>query len=810
HVLVNYLAVLGLCLAWWQRWATWWAPLAVLTVVGLVYTIGRAARQVPARRKAIESLYASTGKHCGHPRISRTNPTDPATRIMVRRWKGPKRPRAGAIVYEGDSAAAAPATRWMAEKSVEQILGEATVFDYTTQPGYLLFEMVTADDQRLTQKRTRRWVESTVSQLFPARRGANDTFDIDLTWGDGGTIATDTPVQVDVGFGAYDVSARDFRDKVERGFDAGVNRGPECIYDWSTPGLLAITGVDPSSGEATRKRLARKISDVVVGAVTRAAGRQAAGQAQLQVTRWVPEGKGAANTPVEVTVVLGTADFSSILTQQQLESSIDQALETEWTDRVWLPDWVFGAEASLTLNAVPRGHQMALRKTEERRLRQVVSQKFKVPRGGIPVDLDVHEWVSDKAGDTIVAERAAQLTIRFGTVDVTKADDRRAFQDHFDSLAEVNDWRYEWQPHQGTVAITAVTSLPSHIHFPAEGTPECERWHQMFREGRILLGPAKGGYEAVIKLGTSPHTLVGGSTGAGKSVLLGMVLYGTVMNPDLCELVTLDPKVTDWTAYTKGAYPNIRASAPTDARTAQEEINTAITYANNEMMRRQNLIRAHEAENLDELRRLAADGVRNIAVEDVPKRMILFFDEIGSAFTMSKDPDIKALQEDSRTKMEEIAQLARAMQVNIFSAAQKPSNENIGTLMRGQMGNRVGIGKLDIHTSIQVMDNALCSELDESAPKGRGWYVNDMGQELLVQTFLLPKRTQPCPVPGCGEEIQGIEERVAARLSALGYTPIKVPATFVVPPPEGSNDEPTQITIQQTQWVRADRIDTDD
>lgn len=803
HVLLNYLTFLALCGTWWFRWSTWWLPLTVLTIAGLLYTIGRAARQVPAQRKAIEGLYSATAKPCGHPRLSRTNPVDPAERVRVRRWKGPKRPTAGAIVYDGDSPAAATATRWTAEKAIEQVVGESTVFDYASRPGYLLFEVVPSDDLRLAQKNTRRWVESTISQLFPTRRGAHDDITVDITWGEGDQIATDTPGSIDVGFGAYDVSTRDFRDKVERGFDAGVHRDPEWIYDWSTPGLLTITGVDPGSGDAVRKRTGRKIAAVTVGAIDRAAGARAAGQVEVRVTRWVPEDRRAANTPVEVHVGLGTADFSSILTQQQVQNRIDQALETEWADRVWLHSWSFGADAALTLVAVPRGHQKALRKMEERRIRQVVGQKFKADRNGIPVDIEIHEWSTERDDDgNIVAERAGELTVHFGTVDVTKPETRTEFQAHFDSIAEgANDWRYTWKPQQEVVDITAVPPLPSYIPFPPEGSPECEAWNAAFRAGKIILGPAKGGYEAAIDLNKSPHTMVGGSTGMGKSVLLTLVLYGALMNPAQVSLVVVDPKVTDFT-WTPG-YPNVRFYAVTDARQRATEILEAVTIANNEMLRRQGLLRRFGVENLGELRRLVSDGKVNLDPGEIPSRLIIFFDEGGDAFNPSSDPDIKALQDDARTLLESIGMLGRAMEVNIVMAAQKPSKDNIGTLIRSQCKNKVGIGPLDVDTSKQVMGNNLCTRLHEGSPKGRGYYINDSGQELLTQTYFLPKRNTPDQADPT-VTLEGVQERVAELLEGLGWQAVQTPTPMTW---EDKDGQMVHDTVMVDQWVDSTKVD---
>lgn len=814
HVAVNWLALILLSGAWWLHWASSWRLLAALTLGGLLYTIGRAARHLPGHAKATDALLAATAKPCGHPRSTRTSPVDVSKRLHIRRWAGPATPATGSVAYSSDSPAASSGTRWTAEKAIESLVGEAAVFDYEKKPGWVAFAVVADDDPRLAQKATRRWVESTVAQLFPTKRGARDDISVDITWTgpdaaedtteSAAKLSTpnDTPSSIDVEFGAYDVSDRAFREKVERTFDTSVARGVEWVYDWSMPGALAITAVDPTSGEAVRKRVARKINDVVLGALARAAGRQAAAQAELTVARWVPDGHPAAHTPIEVQVTLGTADYSSTLTQQQIENSVDQALEAEWADRVWLAEWTFGAEATLGLTAVPQGHQKALRKSELRRLRQVVTQKFQAPKNGTPVDVEVHEWLSTPASDDQPAtENVAVLTVRFGTVDVTKPDTRREFQDHFDSLTTANDWRYDWVASRGLVQVTSVPALPSYKPFPAEGTDECEAWNEAFRKGKIILGPAKGGYDAAIDLNKSPHTMIGGSTGMGKSVLLTLVLYGALMNPDHVELVIVDPKVTDFT-WTPG-YPNVRFYAVTDARRRAEEIREAVQVANSEMMRRQGLLRRFGVENLGELRRLVAERKIDLDPSEIPCRLIIFFDEGGDAFNPSGDPDTKALQDEARKDLESIGMLGRAMEVNLLMAAQKPTKENIGTLIRSQCKNKVGIGPLDSDTSRQVMGNTLCTRLDEGSPKGRGYYVNDSGQELLVQTYFLPKRDTPDLLDPT-VTLQGVQERVADLLDGLGWRSVDVPTQMVWEDRDGRMVEDTVMVLQ---WVDATRVD---
>lgn len=146
------------------------------------------------------------------------------------------------------------------------------------------------------------------------------------------------------------------------------------------------------------------------------------------------------------------------------------------------------------------------------------------------------------------------------------------------------------------------------------------------------------------------------------------------------------------------------------------------------------------------------------------------------------------------------------MEVNIVMAAQKPSAENIGTAMRAQMGNRVAIGALGPNESRQVLDNNLATKNLDGAPRGRGWFVNDGGQELLLQTYFLPKRDTPDNEDST-KMISGLQERVADRLQELGWTSIDSTEDFTR---ENEDGEIVDVQVKTTQWVRLDRVDTDE
>lgn len=338
-------------------------------------------------------------------------------------------------------------------------------------------------------------------------------------------------------------------------------------------------------------------------------------------------------------------------------------------------------------------------------------------------------------------------------------------------------------------------SVAVYSPFPEEGTEECGRWHSMFRAGKIILGPASGDHEAIIDLNKAPHTLVGGGTGTGKTMLMMLVLYGALMNPDEIDLIVVDPKITDFT-WTRG-YPNVKMYAVRDVRTLGEEIHVVTECAVKAMNVRLALLREHGVGSLTELR----DGVRSgtitgITPDEVPKRLVLLFDECGAAFTPVKDPVLKAMQDAARTNMESIGMLARTTDINIVMTSQRPS-ANVSALLRAQCGNRIAFGQVGGTETRRWLGIDLATQGHDGAPKGRGWLVEE-GQALLFQSYFMPKRNTP-DLAGTDRTIAGVLERVATRLEEAGWTPINHvdEVTFI-----NDEGEPVVHAVNATRWVR--------
>ena len=759
-VATNWAAAALLGVGWWQ-WDAFGVPvMGALTGGFLMWTVGRAAVALPAQRKVISALYGAAKPTCKLPNLTRANPAPDRQLVDVTRWRSRNTPERGFVVYGGESRAAQLAARGLVEKDIERVLpqvkGRAWVFDWDT-PGTILFALVADDDPRVQQRATRSWIEQVLAKLFPRIPDLG----LDIAWTADPEQRPDLPATITVSFGATITANAAFRAGVEDQFGKQVDRGQAWLYDWQI-GQLTITSADPDSPEALQQATRSRWQREIITRAKDAFGFRNVGEVTTDVIEWA-----APTQPAVLSITFEQATLDPALTDA-FEQAFDAAAANEWPTLCWLADWTWGHITTVTYTSVPHTHQMAQRKLEERRLRSVVSDKFRVPRGAPAVGCEVTTWRTIDNGDgQPKREKPTQVEIVFGTLDVNDYQFRLNAERHLDSLYPDTGWAYRWDVAEGQCHLTEVPALPRVQFFPQRGSDEFAALENMAREGKIVFGLAKGGGHVATDFTKVPHTLVGGNTGSGKSVALTIVLFWALYLFDEFEIIVCDPKLTDfpWTAE----FPNVRFAATIP------EITAAVKYAHTRMEGNQKLLRKHGVENMVQLRRLAAAG--KVDSDEVPRRLILFFDEMASFFNKSKDEDTAVLQGEARADTEQIMMLGRAPAVNVFGAAQKPSRENLGTAIRELFGTRIGIGWMKDNMSTQVLGNNLASLLDrENTPKGRGWFLTEGEADKIGQTYYLPKRTEvPDFMPIGSPEVEGVLDMVRDRLLNAGYQPVQVP-----------------------------------
>lgn len=178
----------------------------------------------------------------------------------------------------------------------------------------------------------------------------------------------------------------------------------------------------------------------------------------------------------------------------------------------------------------------------------------------------------------------------------------------------------------------------------------------------------------------SPHLLIGGMTGGGKSVALETILFGLVRHysADRLELRVIDPKGNEFTAFE--GLDHLPNPPGMDAEDAIELLETTC----DEMDQRYRAMK--------ELARSMGRSIRDIATYNE-------FAENDAAFkwivvVLDEFADLTADKENKKQierLLQRIAQKARACGIHAIVATQKPSAEVISTTTRSNLGAQLAL-----------------------------------------------------------------------------------------------------------------------
>ncbi|PZT91592.1 MAG: hypothetical protein DI630_29280 [Gordonia sp. (in: high G+C Gram-positive bacteria)] len=770
-VVVNWVVLVALVAAlYFEIVPRMWSGIAL--AVFLIYTLSRAGAVMPRRRKTTAAIYAAMQRPAALPRSTATTPVNPDSYVAVAGWGAKARPRKFTLTVGPDSpATTAPYMRMPLEQAIQKSTpppedGQDWIFEWP-DASHVTATAVPAEDPRVWQRSHDRKMARYLGDrsLFDAARNAAD-YDFALTVderkeSERNGVTYHFPTKVTWTYGGFDATDPQFRAKVSAEFDR-IIRGPGVwIYDWSNEGDLVIELVADDDLRARRKIVSRKINADVLSMIR----TNKDSSIDCEVTRWMPEGKKLPDHyPVAVTIDFDTLNLGDRRVRNKFESDFDTAMEASYQGLTWLYDWTPGGTTRLEATAHPSRSKQARRKVTERNLRNVIESKFGSSKNF--VDCDIVEWQPQLSADGSAMVQVAE--VKFGSMDVNARETRDGFQEHWDSLSTDNDWHYAWDAPKGKVTITAVPPLPSEIVFPSPGTAEFDEAIALAQKGIFRFGPQKGGGWLDWDLNDVPHGLVGGKTGSGKSVALSTALLYAMYLPGDLEIVVCDPKMTDFTWTPE--FPSVMTFAATDV-----EICQAISETRQELERRQSLLNKFGTRKLEWLRdKVDRDPDLASQVGPIPKRRLLFIDEIADFLARSADEDVEEIKNEARGDLEKIARLARASEINIICAAQKPDAKIISTQLRSQLGFRLGVGPLDQYESEQILNSNHGTRFPEAGtPKGRSWAYDSKNGYRQAQIMFLPDDDMPAPWDP-SISLSGVRDIVRHRLAEIGYQQIHI------------------------------------
>lgn len=275
----------------------------------------------------------------------------------------------------------------------------------------------------------------------------------------------------------------------------------------------------------------------------------------------------------------------------------------------------------------------------------------------------------------------------------------------------------------------------------------------------LAIGVTSSGDPVVIDLSSplTPHLLVAGATGSGKSVGINAMLTSLLVRntPAELQLLIFDPKVVEFVTFF--GLPHLLKPVITEMEEAVE----MLAWACDEMDRRYRKMAAAKAKNLDGYNRSAEPS-------DRMARIVIVIDEYADLISVRArnpdDPEEKLSQAKSKDLVEgfvmRLAQKARAAGIHVILATQRPSVDVLGGAVKANFGSRVSYkvsqredSKTTIGTSgaetLLGLGDALCKlpSISTELIRVHGAFVDESEVVEVVNGWTSQASSEERPVP---------------------------------------------------------------
>jgi S-DNA-T family DNA segregation ATPase FtsK/SpoIIIE len=234
----------------------------------------------------------------------------------------------------------------------------------------------------------------------------------------------------------------------------------------------------------------------------------------------------------------------------------------------------------------------------------------------------------------------------------------------------------------------------------------------------LCLGKNIGGESIIIDLARTPHMLIAGTTGSGKSVAINTMILSLVyrLRPDQCRLIMVDPKMLELSVY--DGIPHLLTPVVTDPKKAV----VALKWAVREMEERYKKMSKLGVRNIDGYNaRLLEAKTKG---EELTRTVHTGFDkETGKAVYEDERLDLDPLPyiviivdemadlmmvagKDIEGAVQRLAQMARAAGLHVILATQRPSVDVITGTIKANFPTRISFqvtSKIDSRTILGEM-----------------------------------------------------------------------------------------------------------
>lgn len=211
----------------------------------------------------------------------------------------------------------------------------------------------------------------------------------------------------------------------------------------------------------------------------------------------------------------------------------------------------------------------------------------------------------------------------------------------------------------------------------------------------VSLGKDINGNNCVADLAKTPHLLVAGSTGSGKSVCINSFINSLLINkrPDEVKLVLVDPKKVELSNY--NGVPHLLCPVVTDPRKASIALQNIVK----EMERRYDTFADEKVKNIVGYNEKIA-GLMKKNPEDTSLHLmsyiVVIIDELADLMLVAA--------KDVEDSIMRITQMARAAGIHLIVATQRPSTDVITGVVKANIPSRIAFAVASQIDSRTILD----------------------------------------------------------------------------------------------------------
>ncbi len=227
---------------------------------------------------------------------------------------------------------------------------------------------------------------------------------------------------------------------------------------------------------------------------------------------------------------------------------------------------------------------------------------------------------------------------------------------------------------------------------------------KQYKDSKLLvtLGRNIMGKPVFMEINKTPHLLVAGSTGSGKSVCINSIIVSILMRtkPDEVKLVLVDPKKVELSMYE--CVPHLYTPVVTDAKKA----NTVLKNIVVEMEDRYELFSRTGTKNIAGYNELVDKENKKRPSNDQMKKMpfiVVIIDELADLMLVAAKE-----VEDSIMR---ITQMARAAGIHLIVATQRPSTDVITGVVKANIPSRIAFAVSSQIDSRTILDSPGAEKL---------------------------------------------------------------------------------------------------